>query len=313
MEYNKNDRGKCGIYAIRNLITGKLYIGKSKDIYRRIKTHATHLNTKSKDENRYLINAWHKYGRISFDYIVLEYLEFDNSLLSERELYWMLFYDTTNKDKGYNLRLDSTSNMVVHEDTRKLMSEKGKLRYKNNPEERKKLSEWSTAFWKDNDEAKKEMSLKVSDANKKFTIVKLTRQLEFVEEYPSQKDIRDNHPDLYLPAILQVCNGNKASYKGFYWRYRSIETGEIIPQKERRLAIIPVVMLDKETGEILKEFSSCEAAAKYLGHSKGSNINTMCRKHLFWKSKSFYFRYKHEKINYNYSKNEFEKEISIQM
>lgn len=297
MEYDKNDRKKCGIYAICNLTTGKLYIGKSKNIYERIKAHTTLLNIKSKDENRYLINAWHKYGRNDFKYTVLEYLDFDNAVLCDRELYWIQQYNTTNPEKGYNLRLDSSSNMIVHESTRKLMSESGKRRYENNPEARKKTSEQSIAFWKNNTEAKKEMSLKVSETNKRFTIVKLTRNLEFIEEFKSQKDIRDNHPELYLPAILQVCNGNKASYKGFYWRYRSIETGEIISQRERRTATIPIVMIDKITSEILKEFSSCEAAAKYLGHSKGSNINTMCRKHLFWKSKSFYFRYKHERIN----------------
>lgn len=56
--------------------------------------HVTQLNTKSKDENCHLINAWHKYGRKSFTYYVIEYI-YDENLdvleqkLAERELYWI--------------------------------------------------------------------------------------------------------------------------------------------------------------------------------------------------------------------------------
>ena len=54
----------------------------------------TLLNTKSKDENCHLINAWHKYGRHSFSYYVIEYIyeEDEQNLenkLAERELYWI--------------------------------------------------------------------------------------------------------------------------------------------------------------------------------------------------------------------------------
>ena len=73
MKYNrKRDLGRSGIYCIRNINNNKIYIGKSVNIYKRIKAHTTALNTKSKDENRHLINAWHKYGRDKFEYFVIE-------------------------------------------------------------------------------------------------------------------------------------------------------------------------------------------------------------------------------------------------
>jgi predicted GIY-YIG superfamily endonuclease len=40
------DKNKCGIYLIRNLINGKIYIGKSNNIYVRITSHICNLNAK---------------------------------------------------------------------------------------------------------------------------------------------------------------------------------------------------------------------------------------------------------------------------
>lgn len=290
MKSNILDKGKCGIYVIQNTTNNKVYVGKSIDIHRRIKSHITLLNNKSLDENRYLISSWHKYGRNSFIYYVVEYIDFDISLLRERELYWILHFNSTDKNKGYNLRLDSSSNMIVHEETRKLMSHKGKERYLNNPELKVKIGSRSSEFWKNNPETKKTMSTRVSDSLKKYTIVKLTKELGIVCEFNSQKEIRDNYPELYLPAILQVCNGNKASYKGFYWRYRCVKTKTILHLPSRKPALTPVLMIDKSSNLVIKRFNSLVEAASFL-KIRPTNIGTMCVKKLYWKSKSYFFRY----------------------
>ena len=54
---DKNDLGKCGIYCIQNIVNQKVYIGKSKNIYARIRAHIFGLRKKIKNENRHLINA----------------------------------------------------------------------------------------------------------------------------------------------------------------------------------------------------------------------------------------------------------------
>lgn len=51
MKLNTKDKKKVGIYVIRNLVNQKVYVGKSVNIYFRMKQHITLLNTKSKDEN----------------------------------------------------------------------------------------------------------------------------------------------------------------------------------------------------------------------------------------------------------------------
>ena len=78
MEINKRDLNKCGIYCIRNIVNNKVYIGKSKNIYTRMMQHVYNLQVKSKDENRHLINSWHKYGRENFSYYVIEYIFDEN-------------------------------------------------------------------------------------------------------------------------------------------------------------------------------------------------------------------------------------------
>ena len=58
----------CGIYAIRNLTTNKVYVGKSINIEIRFAGHKSMLRSevRSRDCNRYLYNAFKKYGENDF-------------------------------------------------------------------------------------------------------------------------------------------------------------------------------------------------------------------------------------------------------
>ena len=69
----------CGIYGIKNTVNNKIYVGKSKNIGIRWKQHVYSLNCSSKDENRHLINAWHKYGQDCFECFVIEELELNTN------------------------------------------------------------------------------------------------------------------------------------------------------------------------------------------------------------------------------------------
>lgn len=57
MKQRKEDKNKSGIYAIKNNINNKFYVGKAIDIYKRIKAHVTNLNTKNSNDNIHLINS----------------------------------------------------------------------------------------------------------------------------------------------------------------------------------------------------------------------------------------------------------------
>lgn len=214
LDKNKHE-GKSGIYCIRNLSTGKVYIGKAKCIYRRIKDHITRLNRKYKDENPYLINAWHKYGKQDFEYFVLEYIEFDEKALSERELFWMKEYKSLDKTYGYNLRLDSSSGLVISESTRKKM-QLSQIRRFQSEEERKKCSH---DFWKRNPDKLKEMSKKVSKLNIQYKIEQYDKSTgNLIETWDSIIELIEKNPSYKKHNIYAVCSGEKPSMYGFIWK-----------------------------------------------------------------------------------------------
>lgn len=111
---------RCGIYCIRNTVNDKVYIGKSKNIYKRIHQHLYDFKNQRKHENPHLLNSWNKYGKDVFEYFVLEFLEEDEELVAQRELHWMDEYQSL--ETGYNLRSDSDSRMIVHAKTSKKIS-----------------------------------------------------------------------------------------------------------------------------------------------------------------------------------------------
>lgn len=77
---------KCGIYKIENTITGKFYIGSSKNIYYRLRRHLSDLR-KRKHANPIMSNSFNKYGETVFISIIIE--EISENLLLEREEFWI--------------------------------------------------------------------------------------------------------------------------------------------------------------------------------------------------------------------------------
>lgn len=90
-----------GIYKITNKINNKSYIGKSTNIEERWQYHKMRYNDK-KEWDKLLYKAFRKYGLENFSFEIIE--EVDNlEKINEREKYWIEYYNTFNKEKGYNL------------------------------------------------------------------------------------------------------------------------------------------------------------------------------------------------------------------
>lgn len=226
--------GKIGIYCIRNLVNNKVYIGKSRNIYLRLKDHITRLNTKNKDENPYLINSWHKYGKNNFEYFVLEYFDIlDENLLKERELYWIDTYKSTNNQFGYNLRRDSSTNMIVHQETRDKLKESRKLRDMKFPNLKKQVGIKTSEFWKNNPKIKEEMSIKVSDFHTKYHIYQYDKQLNLIKIWFRVLDIIKENPNYKKHNIYAVCSGEKPSMYGYIWVKVKIDNKDIVQSSEK--------------------------------------------------------------------------------
>lgn len=245
---------KIGIYEILNKVNGKRYIGQSISIKDRLSNHKCQLTrvTRSKDCNRHLYNAVSKYGIRSFSFSIIEECIADK--LDERELHWIKYFNTTNRDFGYNLRTDIGGRGFTHEETKQLIREnnlgEANPNYGNKWSEEKKLymsklkkKQYEDGLvkvnmehirkgidvrnkrWEENPELKRNMAKKVSDNLRKYDIAKLDyNTLEVIEVYRGRLDLKEKNPDYYTQAILGCCSGTKNSYKGFKWKYVNRES-----------------------------------------------------------------------------------------
>lgn len=73
-----------GIYKIVNKTNGKMYVGSSKNILRRWKTHKSRLRSKI-HHNVILQRAWVKYGESNFSFEILEKVAFEELFVREKE------------------------------------------------------------------------------------------------------------------------------------------------------------------------------------------------------------------------------------
>lgn len=88
----------CGIYCIKNIVNGKMYIGQSVDIFRRWCTHIRELN-KNTHYSEYLQHSWNKYGITAFVFKILIVCKLED--LNDYEIYYIEHFDTLIPN-GYN-------------------------------------------------------------------------------------------------------------------------------------------------------------------------------------------------------------------
>lgn len=84
------------IYKITNLVNNKIYIGQTINTLKH--RFNQHINRSSRTK---IHNAIVKYGKENF--IIEEIEKLPKNLLDEREIYWIDYFDSTNRTVGYNI------------------------------------------------------------------------------------------------------------------------------------------------------------------------------------------------------------------
>jgi len=119
---------EAGIYKLTCINNGKIYIGKSVNIYHRISCHKS---CAKKSEGRcYFENALIRHGWDAFSIEILEtFTNFDklqdNPFLLEKEEYYINLFESYNSDKGYNLCKFSTDRTgIKHSEETKIKMRK---------------------------------------------------------------------------------------------------------------------------------------------------------------------------------------------
>lgn len=107
----------AGVYKLLNLVTGMIYIGSTRSVYTRFRTHKNNLR-RNNHENPHLQNAWNKYREENFEFEVLEECSEDQCINKEQHYLDTLLsaQDYLNKinnrfkEVGYNIRPIAESN-----------------------------------------------------------------------------------------------------------------------------------------------------------------------------------------------------------
>lgn len=124
----------CGVYQIRNLVNGTVYIGQSINIEKRFSQHLSSLRS-GKTNNKYFQRAYDKYGEENFVFEILK-------LCEQGELVKYENYFINNSKSVYNIRPSAETNKGIKrtKETRILLSKihKGKT---ISQETRKRMSE----------------------------------------------------------------------------------------------------------------------------------------------------------------------------
>jgi group I intron endonuclease len=131
-----------GIYKITSLRDGRVYIGSSVDIQKRIKSHKWHLKRQS-HRNRHLQAVYNKYGESNLDFCHLE--ECDVGELRSLEMEYINGYDSYNN--GFNLTKDTIAPMrgiaLTEEHKSKIgLSNKGRRGHVMSDETKEKIRQY---------------------------------------------------------------------------------------------------------------------------------------------------------------------------
>lgn len=284
------DFNGSGIYCIENLINGKVYVGSSVNIKKRWNHHYAALN-RGLHTNRYLQNAWRKYGSDSFLFYVLENVEANRLVeVEQRYLDNMRSYD---EKIGYNLSHSSEGirGVTFSESIRKKFSIKRKAFFQT--EEGKKAKEALSVTVKErmSGSSGKNIKEKIAVAsrinNKKPEVREKNRQSQ-IERYSDKKNLKSHRIAMgcqmfvceqtgkkYLSTIeaakdlgisnniWNVLNGKSKQAKGFTFRYiDEHEEIEIKPMTEKPKRSKGTKILCVTTGET---FDTVKAASIALG------------------------------------------------
>ena len=259
----KELKGKCGVYQLRNTVTGGLYVGSSKTLKERLKTHLSALR-RGKHENPYLQHAWDKYEG-NFVAEIIEFCNEDEQYSVEQ--YWI------NKFFGENCYNINPSAVKPPDCTGKTLPPKSE-------ETRKKLSASKKKLFQEHPELRVQMSLSrigkrmgAEHVNSKDVVCLETGELFHGISEAGRK------MNIYHKLISQCCTGANKTAEGLHFRYKEDydkltqeEIDEIILVENRSIQVVCL-----ETREVFNKIIDADAA--HPGANRKS-ITLCCRKEL---------------------------------
>jgi len=202
------------IYKIENKLNGKIYIGKTlKTVQERWKEHC-HDFKRERCEKRPLYSAMNKYGIENF--FIEEIEQCEESVLSEREKYWIEYYNSFKY--GYNATTGGDGRSYLDYDLILSLWQEGKT-----AKEIAKIlnhDEYSVRLALDIKGITSEKRQERSIILRSKSVAKVDLNTgEILEVFPSQMEAYRSLGKQQSGHISQVCNGKRKTAYGYKWKW----------------------------------------------------------------------------------------------
>jgi group I intron endonuclease len=255
------------IYKITNLVNNKVYIGQTK--YTAEWRWQTHLrdafDSKSENYNVILHRAIRKYGIEKFQ--VEEIEQCTTQYLSEKERYWISYYDSFNKEKGYNMTLGGEGSKIYNDEQILQLWNQGYaiseitrlLPFKISAGTVRKILLGNGVNIDEMHKRKRQILVH----NNTKAVYQYDKNGNFIKTFYSasqagrELNISDNN-------IAQAANGQIKSAGGFLWSYEykdKIET----PKHYNKIMIVGKYTLDNKLVELYTSLTSAATNNKDIG------------------------------------------------
>lgn len=231
-----------GIYKITNNINGKIYVGQSIDIPKRIYEHK--YKAFCKDDISYnsaIHNAFRKYGLDNFTFEILE--EVSIKELDDKEIFYIKELNSLSPN-GYNIQ-------------------SGGQKYKVHKREPNRCRNCNT-----------EISY---GAKLCLECCKKSQSKNIPPKEELEKLLNDDFNYTHIGNIYNVSvNTIKKWCKRYEIQKPIIEKQEKVKKQIKK----PVAQIDINTGKVIMEFNGVNEAARALGKKKSSHITEVCKGRL---------------------------------
>lgn len=205
-------RGVCGVYAIKNTINGKVYIGQSVDVEYRICNHFSKLKW-GRHDNEHLQRAYNKNPQ-AIEWTLL--CECKQEELDAIEIAYIKEYNSADPKHGYNMQYGGQAEHRATPETRRKMSEikKGKCFTKEHcakigeANRRRRLS----------DETKRKIGAKHSKS-----VIQQDMDGNYIRRFESIKQAAQEI-GVSPNAIKNALTGKSRQSAGYRWQYERQET-----------------------------------------------------------------------------------------
>ena len=260
------------IYKITNLITNDLYIGQTvHTIQQRWKDHLdTCFNINNKSNYYILYRAIRKYGVENFKIEQVE--ECDNSLLNEREIYWIKQFNSYYlNNHGYNMTLGGGGVVKYSDEDILSLWDKGLKSYQIAEQLGANVATIGARLkvLKPGEAQKRHL-----DSNKK-SVLQYNLNGEFIKKWDC---IRDAEKELNISQgnITKCCQHKMDFAKDSFWLYEDDDTSitHLMINYALSVKCNAVDLIDKND-KVLKQFTSAAEAERAMGITRGK-VSEVC-------------------------------------